>query len=157
VHSLEAQVGLASRDKEVAVETLAALRTEHDVLRAQQTHWEDLRRTTEQLERLSTLVTRSQSDEPELKELRRIRDRSKVLEGEHSALQQRYKEQETRAAKWEQHADETETALVETRAALEDAERRAAQLAEEHANAKAAEERLAMVCISFIIRPRCQS
>jgi hypothetical protein len=154
VHSLEAQVGLASRDKEVAVEALATLRTEHDALRAQQTHWEDLRRTTEQLERLSTIVTRSQSNEPELKELRRIRDRSKVLEGEHSALQQRYKEQETRASQWEQHANESEAAHVETKAALEDAERRAARLAEDHANAKAAEERLAMVCISFMIRPR---
>jgi predicted nucleic acid-binding Zn-ribbon protein len=85
-----------------------------------------------------------------LKELRRIRDRSKVLETEHSALQQRFEEQETRAAEWEQRATESEATLAETQAALEDAECRAAQLAEEHAKVKAAEERLTMVCLSFI-------
>lgn len=127
------------------MEALATLRTEHDALLAQQTHWEDLRRTTEKLEHLSTLVTRAQANEPELKELRRIRDRSKVLESEYSSLQRRYKEQEARADEWEQRANEHEAALVEARAALEDAEDRAVQLDEEHAKAVAAEQRLAEV------------
>jgi chromosome segregation ATPase len=158
VHSLEAQVGFTSRDKDAAIEALATLRTEHDALREQQTHWGDLRRTTEQLERLSALVTRSQANEPELKELRRIRDRSKVLESDHAALQLRYKEQEMRADEWEQHANESETVLADAQGALEDAEHRAAQLAEEFAKAKAAEERLAMVCLFFLsLCPRCRS
>jgi hypothetical protein len=48
-----------------------------------------------------------------LKELRRIRDHSKALEAEHTALQRRCKEQETRAAEWEQHANEHEATLAE--------------------------------------------
>ncbi|KAH9991071.1 hypothetical protein BJV77DRAFT_1009835 [Russula vinacea] len=150
VHSLETQAGFASRDKEVA----------HDALLTQQTHWEDLRRTTEQLEHLSAL----------LKELRRARDRSKVLEGEHAALQRRFKEQEIRAtsseratstvraslaqaqqraAEWEDRANEHECALAEAEGAREAAEDRVAQLEEEHVLMKVqleeidAEERLA--------------
>ena len=57
---------------------------------SQQIQWEDLRRTTEQLEHLSALVTQAQTNEPKLKELRRVRDLSKVLEGEYAALQRRY-------------------------------------------------------------------
>ena len=139
------------------MEALAALRTEHDALLAQQTHWEDLRRTTEKLEHLSALVTRSQANEPELKELRRVRDRSKVLESEHASLQRRYKEQEARADEWEQRANEHEAALVDAQAALEDAEDRVIQLVEEHTEAKAAEERLAKVCHFRSSLPRCVS
>jgi chromosome segregation ATPase len=172
VHSLETQAGFASRDKEAAVEALSALRTEHDTLLSQQTQWEDLRRTTEQLEHLSALVTQAQTNEPELKELRRVRDRSKVLEGEYAALQRRYKEQETRstssdraassaraslaqaqqrATEWEERANEHESALSEAQAAREDAEDRMVQLAEDYAlvkiqlDEKDAEERLAKV------------
>lgn len=172
MHSLETQAGFASRDKEAAVEALAALRTEHDTLLSQQTQWEDLRRTTEQLEHLSVLVAQAQTNEPELKELRRVRDRSKVLEGEYAVLQRRYKEQEMRstssdraastaraglaqahqrAAEWEERANEHESALSEAQAAREDAEDRMAQLVEDHAlikmqlEDKDAEERLAKV------------
>lgn len=176
MHSLEVQAGLASHDKDAAVEALAALRSEHETLLGQQAHWEDLRRTIEQLEHLSALVTQVQTNEPELKELRRVRDRSKVLEGEHAALQRRFKEQETRAAssdraasaaraslaqaqqraaEWEQRANEHMTSVTDARTALEDAEDRAAQFAEELLLAKAqveekdAEERLAKVRLSL--------
>lgn len=114
----------------------------------------------------------AQTNEPELKELRRVRDRSKVLEGEYSALQRRYKEQEIRAtsseraastvrasltqaqqraAEWEERANERESALAEAQAAREAAEDHAVQLVEEHAlmrvqlEEKDAEERLAKV------------
>jgi chromosome segregation ATPase len=114
----------------------------------------------------------AQTNEPELKELRRVRDRSKVLEGEHAALQRRYKEQEIRstssdraassaraslvqaqqrATEWEERANEHESALSEEQAAREDAEDRMVQLAEDHAlvkmqlEEKDAEERLAKV------------
>lgn len=170
MHSLETQAGFASRDKEAAIEALTTLRTEHDTLLSQQTQWKDLRRTTEQLEHLSALVTQAQTNEPELKELRRVRDRSKVLEGEYAALQRRYKEQEMRstsseraantaraslaqaqqrATEWEERANEHESALSEAQAAREDAEDRMAQLAEDNVFAKMqldekdAEERLA--------------
>jgi chromosome segregation ATPase len=162
VHSLETQAGFASRDKEAAVEALTALRTERDTLLSQQTHWEDLRRTTEQLELLSALVTQAQTNEPELKELRR---RSKVLEGDYADLQRRYKEQEVRltssdraassarerATEWEERAIEHENALSEVQAAREDAEDRVAQLVDDYdlvkmqLEDKDAEERLAKV------------
>ena len=175
MHSLETQAGFASRDKEVAVEALTALRTEHDALLTEQTHWEDLRRTTEQIEHISAFVMQAQTNEPELKELRRARDRSKVLEGEHAALQRRFKEQEIRAtsseratstvraslaqaqqraAEWEDRANEHECALAEAEGAREAAEDRVAQLEEEHVLMKVqleeidAEERLAKVQFS---------
>ena len=177
MHSLETQAGLASRDKEAAVDALTTLRTEHDTLLSQQSQWEDLRRTTEHLEHLSTLVMQAQTNEPELKELRRVRDRSKALEGEYAALQRRYKEQEMRstssdraassaraslaqaqqrATEWEERANEHEIALSEVQSAREDAEDRITQLAEDYAlvkmqlEEKDAEERLAKVRPSLL-------
>jgi hypothetical protein len=81
-----------------------------------------------------------------LKELHHICDRSKALEAEHAALQRCCKEQETRAAKWEQHANEYEATLAEAQVVLENAEDRVAQLEEEHLKAKAAKEWRATVC-----------
>ena len=127
------------------MEARAALQTEHDTLLAQQTHWEDLRRTTKKLEHLSVLSTRTQVNKSELKELRHVRDCSKVLESEHASLQQQNKEQEARADEWEQRANEHEAALANARGALEDAEDRMVQLIEGHADANAAEEQLAKV------------
>jgi len=61
------------------------------------------------------------------KELRRIRDHSKVLKTEHTALQWCCKEQEMCVAEWEQQrADEHEAMLAEAQAALDNAEDRAA-------------------------------
>ncbi|KAH9015082.1 hypothetical protein EDB85DRAFT_2156972 [Lactarius pseudohatsudake] len=47
---------------------------------------------------LAALVSQAQTNEPELKELRRVSERTKVLESEHMALQRRCKEQETHIA-----------------------------------------------------------
>jgi chromosome segregation ATPase len=114
----------------------------------------------------------AQTNEPELKELRRVRDRSKVLEGEYAALQRRCKEQEMRATsseratssvrtsllqaqqratEWEERANEHQSALAEAQAAREAAEDRVVQLVEEHSlmkeqlEEKDAEERLVKV------------
>ncbi|KAH9053318.1 hypothetical protein EDB87DRAFT_1652018 [Lactarius vividus] len=168
-HTLEVQAGFASRDKDAAVEALAALRKENDALVSQQSHWEDLRRANEQLEQLAALVSKAQAptSEPELKELRRA---AKVLESEHATLQRRYKEQETRVAnseraasttraslaqaqqradEWEQRANEYEVEIEDAHMGREQAEDRAAQLEAEHGllrmqlDEKDAEERLA--------------
>ncbi|KAH9025039.1 hypothetical protein EDB85DRAFT_2150072 [Lactarius pseudohatsudake] len=48
-------------------------------------HWEDLRRANEQLGQLAALVSQAQTNKPELKELRRVSERTKVLESEHIA------------------------------------------------------------------------
>ncbi|KAH9171750.1 hypothetical protein EDB89DRAFT_2114402 [Lactarius sanguifluus] len=168
VHTLEVQAGFASRDKDAAVEALAALRKENDALVLQQSHWEDLRRANEQLEQLAALVSKAQTtSEPEVKELRRA---TKALESEHAALQRRYKEQETRVAnseraastaraslaqaqhradEWEQRANEYEVEFEDAHVGREQAEDRAAQLEAEHGLVrmqlaeKDAEERLA--------------
>lgn len=165
MHTLETQAGFDSRDKEAAVQALASLRKDHDELLAQQTHWEELRRTTEQVEQLAALLTQAQASDSELKELRHIRDRSKALEGENAALQRRatasdratsavrtsLAQAQQRATEWEQRANEHAAALREAEAAFLDAEERAAQLEADHSLAqmelqeKDAEERLAKV------------
>ena len=58
MHFLEAQVSFASHNKEAAVAALTMLQTEHDILLEQQTHWEDFRPVTENLDHLSALITR---------------------------------------------------------------------------------------------------
>jgi chromosome segregation ATPase len=172
VHALETQAGFASRDKDAAVEALAALQKENDALALQQSHWDDLRRTNEQLEQLAALVSQTQTqtnnNESELKELRRVRDRSKALEGEYAALQRRVAssdrtasttraslaQAQQRAAEWEQRANESEAALEEAQALRDEAEDRAAQIEADHAlvrmqlEEKDAEERLAKVRLS---------
>jgi chromosome segregation ATPase len=98
-----------------------------------------------------------------------------VLEGEYSALQRRYKDQETRVAsseraagttraslaqaqqrakEWEERAGENEAALVEAQALRDQAEDRAERVEAEHGlvrmqlEEKDAEERLAKVRLS---------
>jgi hypothetical protein len=96
---------------------------------------------------LTTLI--GQADNEEVKELRRIRDRSKVLEGENAALQKRLKDQDSkiinsekaaltarqslaqaqqRAAEWERRAKEYEGQLEQTQTKLDQAEQTQAQL-----------------------------
>lgn len=90
-----------------------------------------------------------QADEDEVKDLKRARDRAKILEGEHAALQKRFKEQEARvsnsdksaftarqslsqaqqrASEWEKRAKEYEGKLEMTRTQLEQAEQTQVQL-----------------------------
>ncbi len=85
-------------------------------------------------------------NEPELKELCHVRDHSKLLEAEHTALQWCCKEQETCTAEWEQRADEHEATLAKAQAALENAKDRVVQLEEEHLKARATEEQQASSC-----------
>lgn len=67
----------------------------------------------------------SQADREELQELRRIRDRSKVLEGENSALQRRVKDYETKVANQDKLAQTSRQSLVQARQRAEEWERRA--------------------------------
>ncbi|KAF5377169.1 hypothetical protein D9615_006437 [Tricholomella constricta] len=155
VDSLDLQVTFASRDKESAVQALETLRTQHDQLASQQSHWDELHRASEKIELLTTLF--GQADNEELKELRRYRDRTKVLEGEHAALQKRFKDQETkmgnseraaltarqslaqaqqRSSEWERRAKEFEGKLELTQTNLDQAEQTQAQLDADYSLAK---------------------
>jgi chromosome segregation ATPase len=120
---------------------------------------------------LTTLF--NHADDEEVKELRRIRDRSQVLEGEHTALQKRFKEQESKASnsekamlaarqalaqaqqrssEWERRAKEYEGKLELTQTQLDQSEQTQAQLDADYSLAKLqleemeADERLNKVC-----------
>lgn len=155
VDSLESQARVAAHDKEATERSFDMLQKEHERLLCQQAETDGLRRSVEQLEHVITVL--QNSDNEELKELRRIRDRSKIIEGEYAALQKRVKEQETkvvsseraavaakqtlttaqqRAAEWEKRAKEYEADLELTRTKLDQEEQRAAQLDADYSLAK---------------------
>lgn len=148
---------------------MSALQKQYDHLTAQQSHWDDLRRVSEKIE-----MFMGQADNEELKELRRVRDRSKILEGEHSALQKRFKDHESkvanneralvtarqslahaqqRASEWERRAKEHEGNLERLKTQLEQAEQTQTQLEADYSFAtlqleeKEADDRLAKVSI----------
>ncbi|TDL28968.1 hypothetical protein BD410DRAFT_781527 [Rickenella mellea] len=147
VEALEMQVAFGLRDKEAVVQTLNLVQSDRDSLAAQQSHWDDLRRAGENIEALAKLI--GQADSEEVKELKRARDRSKVLEGEHAALQKRFKDQESRlanverasatarqnlasaqqrASDWEKKARDFEADLERTSTKLEQSEQTRSQL-----------------------------
>jgi chromosome segregation ATPase len=105
---------------------------------SQQRHWDDLRRTADHVEALSKLI--GDADTEEIKELKRAKDKGKMLEGEFSSLQKRYNEQEAklanlqrasitskhsiaqaqqRSSEWEKRTHELEADLESTRTKLD--------------------------------------
>lgn len=129
---------------------------------------------------LTTLI--GQADNEELKELRRIRDRGKVLEGEHAALQKRFRELEAkvtnsekaslttrqslaqaqqRSSEWERRAKDYEGQLDLTQTKLDQAEQTQAQLDADYALVKLqleereADDRLAKVSFQLHIVTKC--
>ncbi|KAK7064791.1 hypothetical protein R3P38DRAFT_2826409 [Favolaschia claudopus] len=147
VDSLDLQATFAARDKDSTLQSLNTLQKQFDHLTSQQSHWDDLRHASAQIEMLTSLI--GQADNEELKDLRHIRDRSKVLEGEHAALLKRFKDQEAkvvnsektamaarqsltqaqqRSSEWEKRAKEYDAQLESTRTKLDQAEQTQAQL-----------------------------
>ncbi|KAJ3721404.1 hypothetical protein DFJ43DRAFT_1158596 [Lentinula guzmanii] len=114
VDSLDLKATFAARDKENAENTYSSLQKQFEQLSSQQKHWDDLRHTSEQIEHLTNLI--GQADNEELNELRRVRDRSKILEGEHAALQKRFKEQENRTLAAEKAATSLRQSLIQAQA-----------------------------------------
>ncbi|KAL0578529.1 hypothetical protein V5O48_003472 [Marasmius crinis-equi] len=102
VDTLDLKVNFANRDKEASERATANLQQQYDNLVSQQSNWDTLRDTSEQIQHLATLI--AQADNDELKDLRRVADKHKFLEGEHSALKSRYKELESRAGQNEKAA-----------------------------------------------------
>ncbi|KAG0703038.1 hypothetical protein DFH29DRAFT_998824 [Suillus ampliporus] len=155
VGELDASVKFMTHEKDLAVHSLNILQKEHEHLLSQQSHWDDLHRAAEQIDMLTTLM--SQADNEELKELRRGREQSRVLETEHAALQKRFREQEhktsnaertantarqnliqaqQRASEWEKRANEYEGDLEMTRTRLDQVEQIHAQLDADYSLAK---------------------
>ena len=147
IQKLELQEGWLARDKDNLEQRLSQLQKDRDSFAHQQSHWEELRRTSDQVEQLTRLI--GAADSAEVAELKRASDRSKVLEGEHASLQKRFKEQESkianierasqtarqgmaqaqqRASEWEKRTTELEADLDAARTRLDDAEEAKLQL-----------------------------
>lgn len=166
------QANFATQQKTASDEALASLRHDHDVLLSQQSNWEQFSQAAQQIEMLTSLMNQQKSNEPDLMELRRVRDKTKALESDHAALQRRFKDQESKAAssdrattaakqsltqaqqraiEWEQRAKDYETEVEEMRSRCDEAERRASDLETDQSLAKLqldekdADERLAQV------------
>ena len=161
---------IAVRDKDSAAASAKALQKRLDEVQSHDEQWDTLRRACAQMTELSSMM--GQTDTRELQELREVRDRAKVLEGEHAALKRRFKEQDgkmanaekiaftarqsltqaqQRAAEWERRANEYESDLNAMRDQIEKESEGHSQLEQEHAVLKMqveerdAEERLAKV------------
>lgn len=170
IQKLELQEEWLIRDKDNLAQRLAQLQKDRDSLANQQSHWEELRRTSDQVEQLTRLI--GAADSAEVAELKRASDRSKIMEGEHASLQKRFKEQEARianierasqtarqgmaqaqqrASEWEKRAKELEADLDATRARLDDADDTKLQLDSDlslvkmHLEEKEATEKVAKV------------
>ena len=168
------QIEFSSRDKEATLQTLKLVQADRDHLASQTAHWDDLRRAAEQLETLTKVI--GQADDEEIAELRRIKDRSKVLEGEHAALQKRFRDQESkvasieraslqarqglaqaqhRAAEWEKKARAFEAEVERLSTSLEQSEQARIQLDTDYSLAKLqieeheAEDRLSKVYLPY--------
>jgi chromosome segregation ATPase len=149
------QLEFSRRDKESTLQTLQLVQKDRDSLAAQQGHWEDLRLATQKIETLSNLVERTETEE--VAELKRVRDRAKVLEGEHAALQKRYKDQESkitslerassslrqnfaqsqqRCAEWEKKARDYEADVERLTTVVDQAEQTKSQLETDYSFAK---------------------
>ncbi|KAI0369968.1 hypothetical protein BV20DRAFT_967326 [Pilatotrama ljubarskyi] len=123
VESLELRVAFTTREKESLSDELVAQKRQNEELLSQRSRWDELRQATEQIQALANMV--GQIDQEEVKELRRIRDRSKVLEGENTVLQRRIKEFETKVANQDKLAQTSRQSLVQARQRAEEWERRA--------------------------------
>ena len=174
VDSLEVKISFMEREKDMLTEEVVSQKKQNDELIAQGSNWDELRRATEQIQALAATV--GQVDQEEVYELRRVRDRSKILEGEHAALQRRMKEFENkvanhekvvqtsrqsllqarqRAEEWERRAKEAENQLEVTQSKLDEVEQNHSQLDADYSLVKLqlderdAEERLDKVCYSL--------
>ncbi|PIL29954.1 hypothetical protein GSI_07865 [Ganoderma sinense ZZ0214-1] len=123
VDSLEVKVTYITREKDTLADEVAEQKRRNDDLAAQQSNFDELRQATEQIQMLASMI--GHVDTEEVKELRLIRDRSKVLEGEHAAVQRRMKDLETKVANHEKVTQSSRQSLLQARQRAEEWERRA--------------------------------
>ncbi|KAF8519205.1 hypothetical protein JB92DRAFT_2828547 [Gautieria morchelliformis] len=126
IQKLELQEEWLTRDKDNLAQRLAQLQKDRDSLAHQQSHWEELRRTSEQVEQLARLI--GAADSAEMAELKRASDRSKILEGEHSSLQKRFKEQEAKIANIERASQTARQGMAQAQQRASDWEKRTREL-----------------------------
>ncbi|PVF94544.1 hypothetical protein CPB86DRAFT_808513 [Serendipita vermifera] len=121
VDSLELQLSFATRDKEVAQETLDRVEQERDAAIAQQQ--ETLRESSlasQKMDSLLQMLTKKESDE--LVELRKYRDRSKEMESELSNTRKRAQELEARIEQLIRNEAKTAQSLEHSRLEVKQSE-----------------------------------
>ncbi|KZO92060.1 hypothetical protein CALVIDRAFT_557757 [Calocera viscosa TUFC12733] len=111
ISKLEREASNATREAAVLREKASHLEKSRDEEKAHQTHWDDIRRTAQQVEALTKLI--ANADEDELQELRRHRDRSKIMEGEFAAMKKRFDEQEGKLANLQRNAIASKNSIAQ--------------------------------------------
>ncbi|KAG8910837.1 hypothetical protein FRC01_006103 [Tulasnella sp. 417] len=123
VKDLELEVKQAVKEKDVVLQAQDRLEAEIKTLRGQSQQWDDLRRTAEQVELLSQLI--GAADNEEVAELKRTRDRHRILEKEYNSLEKRCAEQEAKIATLQRTAATNKQTLTQTQQKASDWEKRA--------------------------------
>ncbi|QRV76805.1 hypothetical protein RhiJN_04820 [Ceratobasidium sp. AG-Ba] len=123
VNTLELEATYASRDLESSKKLVSQLEGQRNNLMAQQKHWDDLRRTADRVESLVQQMEREDSEE--VAELKRARDESKILAGEHTYLKKRFEEQERRIADFTRGQQTAKQTIAQAQQQVADWERRA--------------------------------
>lgn len=123
IKDVEFEVKEALNEKDAALRAQERLESEVETLHSQSQHWDDLRRTAEQVELLSQLI--GAADSEEVSELRRIRDLHKVLQKEHSSLEKRCADQEAKIASLQRTAATNKQTIALTQQKASELEKRA--------------------------------
>lgn len=120
---LETQNILAEREKDSLLAEVKRIQEDRDQLANQQSHWDELRQTSEQVESLAKLLMKAQSDEAN--ELRSVKEKNKSLEEELTTLKKRIKEQETKLANTERSSSTARQNLSQAQQRAADWEKKA--------------------------------
>lgn len=129
VEVLEATALHQARERETLAKAKEALETEVASLRAQQRHWDDLRRTADQVQNLARLI--GQADNEEMADLKRIRERHHALDKEHTSLQKRCADQEAKIAKLQREGASSKQILLQAQQKADQWEKQAHALEDE--------------------------
>ncbi|KZT61864.1 hypothetical protein CALCODRAFT_490782 [Calocera cornea HHB12733] len=138
VSKLEREAWNATRDAEILREKLSNLEKSREEANSHQTHWDDIRRTAQQVETLTKLI--SSADDDELQELRKQRDRAKVMEGEFAAMKKRFDEQETKLANLQRNAIASKNSIAQVQQRSTEWEKKCRQAETELAGLKSERE-----------------
>ncbi|KAG8900984.1 hypothetical protein FRB99_005644 [Tulasnella sp. 403] len=123
IKTMELEATFAARDLDAAGRVKEELQEEIDRLREDKSHFDDLRRTAEQVETLSRLI--GAADTEEVAELRRIRDKSKGMEREYTSLQKRCADQEAKISALLHTSAANKQSIAETKQKIAEWEKRA--------------------------------
>ncbi|KAG8942547.1 hypothetical protein FRC04_003618 [Tulasnella sp. 424] len=123
VKDLEFEAKQAASEKDTALQAQARLEAEAEALRSESQNWEDLRKTAEKVELLSQLI--GAADSEEVADLRRTRDRHRILEKEFNSLEKRCADQEAKIATLQRTTAANKQTIAQTQQKASEWEKRA--------------------------------